>query len=84
MQIAVQLQNSTLAVIKPHAIKEGNLGKIISDITTNGFKITALRMHILEKINCSEFYEVYRGIVPEYMVSFETGTLSISMFIWDL
>ncbi|KAI9579659.1 nucleoside diphosphate kinase 7 [Glossina fuscipes] len=67
LQITVKLKNSTLAVIKPHAIKEGNLGKIISEITSNGFKITALRIHLLERVNCEEFYEVYRGIVPEYI-----------------
>ncbi|XP_046806331.1 nucleoside diphosphate kinase 7 [Lucilia cuprina] len=83
LQIAVQLKNSTLAVIKPHAIKEGNLGKIIKEITSNGFKITALRMHILEKVNCSEFYEVYRGIVPEYipMVSQLASGVSMSLEI---
>ncbi|TMW48745.1 hypothetical protein DOY81_006170, partial [Sarcophaga bullata] len=83
LQSPVILKNSTLAVIKPHAIKEGNLGKIISEITSNGFKITALRMHILEKVNCSEFYEVYRGIVPEYipMVSQLASGVSMSLEI---
>ncbi|KAM7362034.1 nucleoside diphosphate kinase homolog 7 isoform 2-T2 [Cochliomyia hominivorax] len=79
LQIAVQLHNSTLAIIKPHAIKEGNLGKIISEITSNGFKITALRMHILEKVNCSEFYEVYRGIVSEYMPMVSQLASGVSM-----
>lgn len=68
-EVTVTLKNTTLGVIKPHAIKEGNMGKIISEITSNGFRITALRMHILERVNCEEFYEVYRGIVPEYIVS---------------
>ncbi|XP_065354987.1 nucleoside diphosphate kinase homolog 7 [Calliphora vicina] len=83
LQIAVQMKNSTLAVIKPHAIKEGNLGKIIQEINSNGFKITALRMHILEKVNCSEFYEVYRGIVPEYipMVTQLASGVSMSLEI---
>lgn len=85
LQNSVQLKNSTACIIKPHAIKEGNLGNIISDITSNGFKITALRMLILEKVNCSEFYEVYRGVIPEYMVglilySLPVGFLTSSIF----
>ncbi|XP_013115458.1 nucleoside diphosphate kinase 7 [Stomoxys calcitrans] len=67
LQTTVELKNSTLCIIKPHAIKEGNLGKIISEITTNDFKITALKMHLLDRVNCAEFYEVYRGILPEYV-----------------
>ncbi|XP_011291845.1 nucleoside diphosphate kinase 7 [Musca domestica] len=67
LQNTVQLNNSTLCIIKPHAIKEGNLGKIISEITANNFKITAMRMHLLERVNCAEFYEVYRGVLPDYI-----------------
>ncbi|XP_075146514.1 nucleoside diphosphate kinase homolog 7 isoform X2 [Haematobia irritans] len=67
LQSPVALKNSTLCIIKPHAIKEGNLGKIISEIITNNFKIIALKTHILERVNCVEFYEVYKGILPEYI-----------------
>lgn len=63
----VKLDNTTLAVIKPHVIKEGNLGHIITEILNNGFTINVLRMQILERINCEEFFEVYRGILPEYI-----------------
>lgn len=47
----------------------GNLGRIISEITNNGFKITGLRINLMERVNCEEFFEVYRGILPEYIVS---------------
>ncbi|XP_055854336.1 nucleoside diphosphate kinase 7 [Episyrphus balteatus] len=65
--LEISLQNTTLAVIKPHAIKEANLGHIISEIVNRGFKINVLKMQILERVNCEEFYEVYRGILPEYI-----------------
>ncbi|XP_017492205.1 PREDICTED: nucleoside diphosphate kinase 7 isoform X2 [Rhagoletis zephyria] len=67
LQATLQLKNSTLAIIKPHCIKEGNLGRIISEITSNGFKIAGLRMNLMERVNCEEFFEVYRGILPEYI-----------------
>lgn len=53
----------------------GNLGRIISEITDNGFKITGLRMNLMERVNCEEFFEVYRGILPEYIVSMHINTI---------
>ncbi|XP_054746977.1 nucleoside diphosphate kinase 7 isoform X1 [Anastrepha obliqua] len=67
LQVTLRLKNSTLGIIKPHCIKEGNLGRIISEITNNGFKISGLRMNLMERVNCEEFFEVYRGILPEYI-----------------
>lgn len=33
-----------------------------------GFNITALKMSNLDRANCEEFYEIYKGVVPEYVV----------------
>ncbi|KAH8294830.1 hypothetical protein KR018_003498 [Drosophila ironensis] len=60
-------KNTTLAIIKPHSIKDGHLGDIISEILANGFRVTAMRMILMARINCEEFYEVYRGVLPEYI-----------------
>ncbi|XP_001359648.3 nucleoside diphosphate kinase 7 [Drosophila pseudoobscura] len=60
-------KNSTLAIIKPHSIKDGLLGDIVDEILANGFNVTAMRMILMARINCEEFYEVYRGILPEYI-----------------
>lgn len=59
--------NSTLAIIKPHCIKDGLLGRILNEILTHGFKIEAMRMLMMARGNCEEFYEVYRGILPEFI-----------------
>jgi nucleoside-diphosphate kinase len=58
-------QNSCLCVIKPHVLKDGKLGDVVSAIL-EGFVINALKMCHLERINCEEFLEVYKGVVPEY------------------
>lgn len=55
--------------MKPHAIREGKLGAALESIDEGGFEVTALNMFIVENINAAEFYEVYKGIVPEYKVS---------------
>lgn len=58
--------NTTLCLVKPHAIKEGLLGVVVSDIVSSGFDITAMGIFNLEKANVEEFYEIYKGVVREY------------------
>ncbi|XP_004930122.1 nucleoside diphosphate kinase 7 isoform X2 [Bombyx mori] len=64
--LTATLSNCTLCIVKPHAILEGKLGAALEAIDKGGFNVTALYMLIVENINAAEFYEVYKGIVPEY------------------
>lgn len=48
----------------------GHLVDIVADITANGFIITAMKMFELGRENCEEFFEVYKGVVSEYLVIF--------------
>ncbi|XP_013194167.1 nucleoside diphosphate kinase 7 [Amyelois transitella] len=66
LRLTATLSNCTLCIVKPHAIREGKLGAAIEGIDEGGFDITALNMFIVENVNAAEFYEVYKGIVPEY------------------
>ncbi|KAL4712712.1 hypothetical protein ACJJTC_008009 [Scirpophaga incertulas] len=66
LRLTATLSNCTLCIVKPHAIREGKLGAVLESIGEGGFDITALNMLIVENINAAEFYEVYKGIVPEY------------------
>ncbi|XP_071085099.1 nucleoside diphosphate kinase homolog 7-like [Haliotis cracherodii] len=59
-------QDSTCCIIKPHAVKSGVAGKVISGITDAGFEVTAIEMFHMQKANAEEFYEVYKGVVQEY------------------
>ncbi|XP_053671100.1 nucleoside diphosphate kinase 7 [Anopheles nili] len=58
--------NSTLCIIKPHAVREGKTGEIITEILLKKYTITAMKMLRFERPNCEEFLEVYKGVVPEY------------------
>eukprot|EP00736_Rhodelphis_marinus_P013621 Rmarinus@m.14349 len=58
----------TLCLVKPHAVREGNLGKIVAHIQSQGYSITALVMLTLDHTDADEFLEVYRGVLPEYPV----------------
>lgn len=64
-----RMSNSTLGLVKPHALKEGKLGEIFAAIYQANFCITAMKMFHLARKNCEEFYEVYKGVVPEYVVN---------------
>ncbi|XP_028178211.1 nucleoside diphosphate kinase 7 [Ostrinia nubilalis] len=66
LRLTATLSNCTLCIVKPHAIREGKLGAALEGIDEGGFEVTALNMFIVENINAAEFYEVYKGIVPEY------------------
>ena len=61
-------------MIKPEAVAAGNTGKIIDMITSNGFKIIALKYTRLTKEEAGLFYEVHKerpfyGELVDYMAS---------------
>lgn len=58
--------NCTCCIVKPHAISEGLLGKILIAIRDACFEISAMQMFSMDRVNVEEFYEVYKGVVPEY------------------
>ena len=49
----------------------GKAGQIMSAICNEGFEVVALEMFHMEKANSEEFFEVYKGVVAEYMVRCE-------------
>ncbi|XP_027753559.1 nucleoside diphosphate kinase 7 isoform X1 [Empidonax traillii] len=59
--------NCTCCIIKPHAVNEGLTGKIIKAILKEGYQISALQMFNMERPSAEEFYEIYKGVVPEYL-----------------
>merc|ERR1711998_143509 len=60
------LDNCTLGIIKPHAQSQGLAGKIVDDILSRGFEISALQLFREDRANIEEFLEVYKEVVPEY------------------
>lgn len=62
----VNLNNATCCVIKPHAIRGGEMGNIIKFISDSHFKLTAAQMFYLSSANADVFLEVYKGVVADY------------------
>ncbi|MEJ2595573.1 MAG: nucleoside-diphosphate kinase [bacterium] len=52
--------NITFTMIKPKAIANGNMGKIIDQIIAGGFKIKALKYTQLSKEEAMQFYAVHK------------------------
>lgn len=58
--------DSTLGIVKPHAVISGQTGPILREIVSAGLEIAAIQLYNVEKANAQEFYEVYKGVVAEY------------------
>lgn len=53
-------------IVKPHIIKNGELGNVIDHILKSGFEISAMEMLRINHQIAHEFFELYRDVLPEY------------------
>lgn len=67
MKTTACLNNCTLAIIKPHIVKSGQAGEVIQMILDEGFEISAMEMFNLDTPTAEEFFEVYKGVLPEFL-----------------
>ena len=63
--------NCTCCIIKPHVVLSGDAGKIIDTILEEGFEISAMEMFTLQKPTAEEFFEIYKGVLPEFVAIIE-------------
>jgi len=57
----IQEQEATCAIIKPDAVKNGNVGKIICRLEEESFKIYRLQMMKFSNAIASSFYSEHKG-----------------------
>ncbi|KAJ1508922.1 Nucleoside diphosphate kinase 7, partial [Coelomomyces lativittatus] len=57
---------TSLLIIKPHAVLEGNTFPILKCVLEQGFQILDLQMFTLSKADADDFLEIYKGVLPEY------------------
>jgi len=58
-------ETSSMLIVRAHAIKESALGRIIDQVLGSGFEVLNASMLQLTRPNAGEFFEVYKGVVPE-------------------
>ena len=66
--------NCALCIIRPHAVKAGNVGNIITSIMASGMEMTALKMIHLSRSESHELFEVYKGVLPYYSEIIKKGS----------
>ncbi|MBT3364835.1 MAG: nucleoside-diphosphate kinase [Schleiferiaceae bacterium] len=64
----------TFTMIKPDAVEGGHIGAILESINSNNFRIVAMKMSALSKVEAETFYAVHRerpffADLVEYMTS---------------
>lgn len=67
--------NCTCAIIKPHVVASGCAGQVIDMILQEGFEISSMQMFTLDKPTAEEFFEVYKGVLPEFTGMIESMTI---------
>ena len=55
------MSNRTFAIIKPDAVKKGNIGKIYDRIISSGFKILGAKLIKMSLLQAQEFYGIHKG-----------------------
>jgi len=54
------MSNRTFTMIKPDAVRAGNIGNILQMINAAGFRIVALKLTQMPKERAGQFYEVHQ------------------------
>ncbi len=54
------MSNRTFTMIKPDAVKAGNIGNILQMINAGGFKIIAMKYTRMSKELAGKFYEIHK------------------------
>jgi len=57
---------SSLLLVRPHIVRDRKLGVVVAQLLESGFEIRGMQMTQLSRPNAQEFFEVYKGVVPEY------------------
>ena len=61
-----QLSNCSLCLIKPHAVAQGFAGQICEQILDDGFEISAMQSHFLNRAEAEEFLQLYKAFIPDF------------------
>ncbi len=69
--------NRTFTMIKPDAVKAGNIGNILAMINNAGFRIVAMKYMHLSAAQAGEFYAVHRerGFYDELVAFMNSGPI---------
>jgi nucleoside-diphosphate kinase len=74
--------NITFAMVKPDAFEAGKSGRILAHVEAAGYRIRALRLVRLTRVEAEAFYEVHRGRpFYEELVAFMSSGRAVAMVL---
>ncbi len=64
--------NRTFTMLKPDAVEKGNIGGILEQINSSGFRIVAMKLTQMSRKDAESFYDIHKerpffGELVEYM-----------------
>lgn len=68
--------NCSVCIIRPHAVREGHVGAVVSDLLQAGFELTAMQTFNMHRSQVENFYEVYKTVIPSAQYSGMVAELS--------
>ena len=54
-------QNLTFTMIKPSSVRNNDIGAILKMINDNGFRIKAMKLTSMTRVNAEAFYGIHAG-----------------------
>ncbi|CAE7239851.1 NME7, partial [Symbiodinium pilosum] len=63
-ECSATFDSCSLCIVRPHAVREGKVGSVISAILNAGLQISAMQTFVLLKSQAENFYEVYKTVLP--------------------
>jgi len=58
--------NCTLCLVRPHAVRDGGVGAVITSVMEAGIEVAASEMLSLSRAQAAELFDVYKGVLPYY------------------
>ena len=73
----------TFSIIKPNAVKKGVIGDIVQHFEKNGLKIAAMKLTVIPRRKCEEFYAEHKerpffGELVDFMTSGPVVLMALS------
>ena len=79
------MAHTTLMMIKPDAVENGHIGRILEKVTAAGFQIKGLKLTQLSKNDAERFYEVHqeRPFFGELVAFMSRGPIVVAVLEKD-
>ena len=65
------LSNCALCLIKPHVVLSGMAGQVVQRILDEGYEISAMQSHYLDRATAEEFLDLYKPLIRDFSLTID-------------